>query len=166
MNSRALLFLSVLFAVGFGSCSKSDNKDHHVILISIDGWAHQYFDDPKCHMPAVKALAAKGVRAKRMECSFPTVTWTNHTTLVTGVHPAKHGVLANEYFDRAERKRVPLIPDPLFNKEEIVICEKSLQGRTRVFSLMDVKMGRKVRRDENHYRKYLSGAYGGVPLIG
>jgi AAA15 family ATPase/GTPase len=48
------------------------------------------------------------------------------------------------------------------NKEEIVICEKDLEGRTSVFSLMDVK----VRRDENHYRKYLSGAYGGVPLIG
>jgi energy-coupling factor transporter ATP-binding protein EcfA2 len=47
-------------------------------------------------------------------------------------------------------------------KEEIVICEKDRQGRTQFFSLMDVK----VRRDENHYRKYLSGAYGGVPLIG
>jgi energy-coupling factor transporter ATP-binding protein EcfA2 len=48
------------------------------------------------------------------------------------------------------------------NKEEIVICEKDRQGKTVVYSLMDVK----VRRDENHYRKYLSGAYGGVPLIG
>ncbi|TAL26942.1 MAG: hypothetical protein EPN97_18420 [Alphaproteobacteria bacterium] len=48
------------------------------------------------------------------------------------------------------------------NKEEIVICEKDRQGRTAVFSLMDVK----VRRDDNHYRKYLSGAYGGVPQIG
>jgi hypothetical protein len=47
-------------------------------------------------------------------------------------------------------------------KEEIVICEKDRQGRTRLFSLMDVK----VRRDENHYRKYLGGAYGGVPLLG
>ena len=47
-------------------------------------------------------------------------------------------------------------------KEEIVICEKDRQGRTRFFSLMDVK----VRRDENHYRKYLGGAYGGVPLFG
>lgn len=48
------------------------------------------------------------------------------------------------------------------NKEEIVICEKDRQGRSRVFSLMDMK----VRRDENHYRKYLSGAYGGVPHLG
>ena len=48
------------------------------------------------------------------------------------------------------------------NKEEIVLCEKDRQGRTNIYSLMDVK----VRRDENHYRKYLSGAYGGVPHIG
>jgi len=48
------------------------------------------------------------------------------------------------------------------NKEEIVICEKDRQGRTSLFSLMDVK----VRRDDNHYRKYLSGVYGGVPLLG
>lgn len=50
----------------------------------------------------------------------------------------------------------------VLNKEEIVICEKDRQGRTKVYSLMDVK----VRRDESHYRKYLSGAYGGVPHIG
>ena len=49
-------------------------------------------------------------------------------------------------------------------KEEIVICEKDRQGRTRFFSLMDVKV--KARRDENHYRKYLGGAYGGVPQFG
>ncbi|MCP8891664.1 AAA family ATPase [Sphingomonas faeni] len=48
------------------------------------------------------------------------------------------------------------------NKEEIVICEKDRQGRSHIHSLMDVK----VRRDENHYRKYLSGAYGGVPQFG
>ena len=48
------------------------------------------------------------------------------------------------------------------NKEEIVICEKDRLGRTALHSLMDVK----VRRDDNHYKKYLSGAYGGVPQIG
>lgn len=48
------------------------------------------------------------------------------------------------------------------NKEEIVICEKDRIGRSHFYSLMDVK----VRRDENHYRKYLSGEYGGVPNFG
>lgn len=48
-------------------------------------------------------------------------------------------------------------------KEEIVFAEKDNEGRTSVFSLMDVKA---VRRGDNLYSKYLSGAYGAVPHIG
>ena len=48
-------------------------------------------------------------------------------------------------------------------KEEVVITEKDKMGRTTVFSLMDMKA---VRRDDNLYKKYLGGAYGGVPMIG
>ena len=48
-------------------------------------------------------------------------------------------------------------------KEEVVICEKDNHGRTEVFSLMDVGS---VRRNDNLYKKYLSGVYGGVPHIG
>ena len=48
-------------------------------------------------------------------------------------------------------------------KEEVVICEKDNQGRTEMFSLMDVGG---VRRDDNLCKKYLSGVYGGVPHIG
>lgn len=117
-SKHALLFALALCSSSFSS--KAAGPAEHVILVSIDGWAHHYFEDPKCHMPTVKKLAAEGVRGKRMETSFPTVTWTNHTTLVTGVQPGKHGVLANEYFDRKELKKIPLIPDPIFNKDEIV----------------------------------------------
>ncbi len=51
---------------------------------------------------------------------MPTVTWPNHTTLVTGVNPGKHGVIGNSYFDRAKGAVVSLLPDPIFNKDEIV----------------------------------------------
>lgn len=95
-------------------------SDRIVVLISVDGLAHYYFDDPKAEMPTIRRLAAEGVRAERMKCSMPTVTWPNHTTLVTGTHPAKHGVIGNNYFDRTKGAVVPLIPDPLFDKEEIV----------------------------------------------
>ncbi|MEQ1861622.1 MAG: ectonucleotide pyrophosphatase/phosphodiesterase [Chthoniobacteraceae bacterium] len=94
--------------------------DRIVVLISVDGLAHYYHDDPKCEMPTIRQLAAEGARAKMMRCSMPTVTWPNHTTLVTGVHPVKHGVIGNNYFDRAKGEPVALIPDPIFNKEEIV----------------------------------------------
>lgn len=95
-------------------------SDRIVVLISVDGLAHYYFDDPKAEMPTIRQLAAQGVRADKMKCSMPTVTWPNHTTLVTGVYPAKHGVIGNNYFDRTKGESVPLIPDPIFNKEEIV----------------------------------------------
>lgn len=48
-------------------------------------------------------------------------------------------------------------------KEEVVITEKNSSGQTKVYSLMDVEG---TRRDDNLYKKYLGGVYGGVPVIG
>lgn len=87
------------------------------------------------------------------------------------IHPLVLPELIRWFYDREDRNKldaqlwftchsVSLLDD--LTKEEIVICEKDRKGRTRAHSLMDVK----VRRDENLYRKYLSGAYGGVPQIG
>jgi energy-coupling factor transporter ATP-binding protein EcfA2 len=87
------------------------------------------------------------------------------------IHPVVLPELVRWFYDRAGRNKfnaqlwlschsASLLDD--LHKEEIVVCEKDRQGRTQVYSLMDVK----VRRDENHYRKYLSGAYGGVPYLG
>jgi predicted AlkP superfamily pyrophosphatase or phosphodiesterase len=116
--------LIALFTIGFAFASTvlalDPPADRIVVLISVDGLAQYYFDDPKADMPTIRQLAAEGARADKMKCSMPTVTWPNHTTLVTGVHPAKHGVIGNNYFDRTKGEPVPLIPDPLFNKEEIV----------------------------------------------
>ncbi|MDX8510537.1 AAA family ATPase [Mesorhizobium captivum] len=56
---------------------------------------------------------------------------------------------------------VSLLDD--LTKEEIVFCEKDRQGRSRIYSLMDVQA---VRRSDNLYKKYLGGTYGAVPQIG
>lgn len=95
-------------------------RDRCVILVSIDGLAGFYLDDPRAEMPTLRRLIKAGSRADRLECSFPTVTWPNHTTLVTGVPPAKHGVLGNNYLDRKSASPIALIPDPLFDKDQIV----------------------------------------------
>ena len=47
-----------------------------------------------------------------MMAVIPTVTWLNHTTLVTGVSPRLHGVVGNNYFDRDKKVVVTLIQDP------------------------------------------------------
>ena len=71
-----------------------------VALISIDGLPAAVLDDPAIRLPHLRALAARGVRAASLRPVFPTVTWPCHTTLVTGVSPARHGVLGNVVLDR------------------------------------------------------------------
>jgi predicted AlkP superfamily pyrophosphatase or phosphodiesterase len=112
-----IAFLSVLPAF----CSGAEPlRDGCVVLISVDGLANFYFNDPRAQMPTIRRLAREGARAQGTVCSFPTVTWPNHTTMVTGVPPAKHGVIGNDYLDRKSGKKIPFIPDPLFDKDEIV----------------------------------------------
>ncbi|MGJ4999345.1 AAA family ATPase [Bradyrhizobium sp. HKCCYLS3077] len=48
-------------------------------------------------------------------------------------------------------------------KEEVFFCEKDSQGQTSIYGMQDIE---NVRRTDNRYRKYLSGAYGAVPQIG
>jgi len=48
-------------------------------------------------------------------------------------------------------------------KEEVIFTEKGPDGRSEIFALGDI---RAVRRDDNYYRKYMSGSYGAVPNIG
>jgi predicted AlkP superfamily pyrophosphatase or phosphodiesterase len=112
---------AVCLAPGANAAAAGTNSsDRVVVMISVDGLAGFYFDDPKAEMPAIRALATNGAYSSRMKASTPTVTWPNHTTLVTGVNPAKHGVVGNNYLDRATGKHVALIWDPNFDKDEIV----------------------------------------------
>lgn len=119
-NPRILLTLLLPLVTCFCACPTLAGSDNIVVLVSVDGLAHYYFDDPKAEMPTIRRLAKEGARAGMMRASMPTVTWPNHTTLVTGVDPARHGVIGNSYFDRAKGEVVQLIVDPIFNKEELV----------------------------------------------
>ena len=69
------------------------------ILVSIDGWRWDYTD--RANVPNLKALAARGVRSEGLIPSFPTVTFPNHYTIVTGLVPDHHGIVANGMFDGA-----------------------------------------------------------------
>lgn len=118
---RLLAALTVLAACTASEAGPAPaRKAEHVLLISADGLAASYLDDPDTPMPTLRRLAAQGARAKGMLCSFPSVTWPNHTTLVTGVSPRRHGVIGNSYFDRTAGRKIDFLPDPLFDKEELV----------------------------------------------
>src|SRR4249919_1583331 len=65
-----------------------------VIVISLDGFPAYALDDAKLPIPTLRRLIRSGVTA-RMGIINPTVTWPNHTTMVTGVRADEHGLLVN-----------------------------------------------------------------------
>jgi predicted AlkP superfamily pyrophosphatase or phosphodiesterase len=70
-----------------------------VILVSFDGFRWDY--PTKAPTPNLRRLMARGVRAENLIPSFPSKTFPNHYTLVTGLYPGHHGVVANNMFDPA-----------------------------------------------------------------
>lgn len=71
-----------------------------IILISLDGFRWDYLD--KFKPPVIGSLAKNGVRAKWMIPSFPTKTFPNHYTIVTGLYPQNHGIVENNVYDFGE----------------------------------------------------------------
>jgi len=99
---RALLIVLATVSVTLSANAEqqSVNEDQHVIIISIDGFPADALWDKRIPLPAIRSLAEDGAWANAMIPSTPTVTWPNHTSIVTGVHPEKHGVLTNGLFIR------------------------------------------------------------------
>lgn len=77
-----------------------------VLMISVDGMRPDYVtraDEHGLHLPVLRSFLRDGVYADGVMGVFPTVTYPSHTTLVTGVWPAQHGIVNNQRFD-PERK--------------------------------------------------------------
>jgi predicted AlkP superfamily pyrophosphatase or phosphodiesterase len=73
-----------------------------VLMISIDGMRPDYVTQADSHglkIPTLRRFLAMGAYAEGVTGVVPTVTYPSHTTLVTGVWPAEHGIHANATFD-------------------------------------------------------------------
>lgn len=97
---RRLLRISFLVGLLAAPLTAQPRVDRHVILITIDGFPASMWPNPSIPLPNLRKLAAKGAQADALTVSNPTITWPNHTTLVTGVTPRRHGVLFNGYVTR------------------------------------------------------------------
>ncbi len=70
-----------------------------LLLISIDAFRADYIK--RGQTPNLSRMAAHGVRARALQPSFPSLTFPNHYTLVTGLYPDHHGIVANTMRDPA-----------------------------------------------------------------
>ena len=70
----------------------------YVILISADGFRYDYAK--KYHAKNILKLAEKGVSAKAMIPSYPSITGPNHYTMITGLFPSHTGFVDNYFYDK------------------------------------------------------------------
>src|SRR5262249_5420691 len=107
-----LLLLSLLFA----SCAtlraqditsgNTPEKTPVLVMVSVDGMKPEYVtsaDEHGAKVPNLRRFMMEGMYSEGVQGVIPTVTYPSHTTLVTGVWPAKHGIFANGLFDPLDK---------------------------------------------------------------
>lgn len=72
------------------------------IVVSIDGYRADY--NAKFAPPTLTNLERTGASARSLKPVYPSKTFPNHYTLVTGLYPAKHGIVSNEFYDPARAR--------------------------------------------------------------
>lgn len=97
MRRRLLLLLIVAVVAACASRGRHIPPPPMLILISIDGFRADYLE--RGLTPTLALLADQGVRAQYMRPSFPSLTFPNHYTLITGLRPDRHGIVANTMHD-------------------------------------------------------------------
>jgi Type I phosphodiesterase / nucleotide pyrophosphatase len=99
MRVPAALIIALMLLAGIAT---AQGPFPIVLIISIDGLRPDYVTAADKHglkVPALRRFVTEGAFAEGVEGVIPTVTYPSHTTLVTGVWPSKHGILANTVFD-------------------------------------------------------------------
>jgi predicted AlkP superfamily pyrophosphatase or phosphodiesterase len=129
-----LFLLAALFALA--ACSTTPVSEKRTaysptILISLDGFRADYID--RGLTPTLAALASDGVHARALRPSFPTLTFPNHYTLVTGLYPDHNGIVANRFSDPVTKrtfvyKDATTIADPAWWSSEPLWVSVEKQG--------------------------------------
>ncbi len=121
-SNRFILLVCGFTCIGcwWAPPAQAAEKVEHVVVVSLDGLAAYLVDDPHVPLPTIRRLAREGAIVEGgMTVVNPAVTWPNHTTLVTGVRPDKHGVLVNGVLVRGAAG-VPTKVDPKRDQSELV----------------------------------------------
>jgi len=94
-----LVLLSAAGPAGADDDATAGRPADHVVLISVDGLRPEFYLDPGWPAPRMQQLMREGSHAEAVESVYPTVTYPSHTSMVTGVRPARHGVYYNSPFE-------------------------------------------------------------------
>ncbi len=97
MKQWIIKAISVCLLLGMSNAFAA--KEQTVVLISIDGMRWDYIE--KHGAPNLKAMGDRGVRAQKLIPVYPTKTFPNHLSIITGLLPVNHGIVDNRFCDKA-----------------------------------------------------------------
>jgi predicted AlkP superfamily pyrophosphatase or phosphodiesterase len=86
---------AALAAAVYGGAQQQGEQRHKVVVISLDAFAAESLHNPHLPAPTLQRMMREGTYAIAMRPINPTVTWPNHTSMITGVNASKHHVIAN-----------------------------------------------------------------------
>jgi predicted AlkP superfamily pyrophosphatase or phosphodiesterase len=92
---KYFLFISLLFFVSLRIFAQTQP---YVILISFDGFRWDYAN--RGITPNIDSMKANGVSAISLRPDFPSITFPNHYSIITGMYPENQGLIANTFYDR------------------------------------------------------------------
>ena len=95
MKKQIIVFFLLMVCVA----SNAQQASQHVVLVSIDGFRPDFYMEAKWPAPNMKWMAENGAKAEGVRGVYPSVTYPSHTTLITGVKPARHGIYYNSPFE-------------------------------------------------------------------
>ena len=85
---------------GTGGVNAPETLDKpYLVLVSFDGFRHDYLD--RYATPSFDRVAARGVAAEALVPVYPPLTFPAHYSIVTGLHPERHGLVGNRFYDPA-----------------------------------------------------------------
>ena len=90
---RDMVRIAVFLALAWALIAA--DKNQHVIVVSLDGFPAYTLRDTNVPFPVLRRFIAEGASADAMKPVNPTVTWPNHTAIISGVNVAAHGVIYN-----------------------------------------------------------------------
>ncbi|XP_028252787.1 ectonucleotide pyrophosphatase/phosphodiesterase family member 1 isoform X2 [Parambassis ranga] len=70
-----------------------------LILVSLDGFRAEYLKDHSSHLPVINKLRNTGTTTPYLRPVYPTKTFPNHYSIVTGLYPESHGIVGNKMYD-------------------------------------------------------------------
>src|SRR5579872_781782 len=101
-RSRFALLLAFEFMLPRAVPAQPPAERPYVVLVSIDAFRYDYAERHRA--TNILSIAKSGAAAKALLPSFPSFTFPNHISIVTGLYPEHHGIVENSFYDPARKQ--------------------------------------------------------------